>query len=268
MGGGGARVFTDLIHCTQIGDLVRAGYLADLEYRVRDVLPKGRLRLNSTGADYTDESVKALFAEVDFRPRLQREVEAVLAEGWPSVLVFTRFVEEAEQLARAIPGAAVVTGDTPAGERTRILEDFTGGRTRLVCNVGVLAVGFDFPALSCVILARPSVSLALYYQMVGRCIRPHESKPRGLVVDLVGLVPMFGRVEDLVIKGGGKKGDLWRVTSEGRDLTNVLFAETDERQRKKADYWARRRGRAVPPRVASTSSQDSAVRNRPFLGLF
>jgi DNA repair protein RadD len=255
------RIFRDVVHVTQVRELLDAGYLAPVEYRQRPVIKRERLRLNSTGADYTDASVQLAFREVGFESKLQREVESLLAAGRRNVLVFTRFVAEAEQLAKAIPGAAVVTGETPMRERARILEDFKAGRTKVCSNVSVLSVGFDFPELETVVLASPTVSLARYYQEVGRAIRPSPGKASALVVDLVGLVEQFGRVEDLVLEPGGKKGDLWVVRSKGRDLTNAYFGEPDPKRQAKASYWSG----AEIERVARTGSVRSPGERRAVL---
>jgi superfamily II DNA or RNA helicase len=59
-------------------------------------------------------------------------------------------------------------------------------------NVGVLTVGYDFPRLDTVIIARPTMSLALYYQMIGRSVRPHPEKTRVIVYDLVDNYAKFG----------------------------------------------------------------------------
>ena len=92
-----------------------------------------------------------------------------------------------------------------------------GGRVAILGNCG-----FDHPALDTIILARPTMSLALYYQMVGRAIRPFAGKD-GWVIDLCGSIAKFGKVEDLWIDPGchGK----WVVVNKatGEQLTNVLF---------------------------------------------
>ena len=144
------------------------------------------------------------------------------------MLVFTRFVDESARLVEQIPGAAMVSADTPADERAQILGGFRSGQIRVVSNVGILAVGFDYPELEAVVLARPSVSLALYYQQVGRVIRPHPGKPCAHVVDLVGLVKQFGRIEDLTLQPGGAKGEQWVVASADRPLTNIYFGDRDQ----------------------------------------
>ena len=69
-------------------------------------------------------------------------------------------------------------------------------------------------------MARPTMSLALWYQIVGRAIRPHPGKT-AWVVDLCGNLQRFGRVEDLKLVDGGN--GKWAVYSRGRQLTNVYF---------------------------------------------
>ena len=121
----------------------------------------------------------------------------------------------------SIPGCAIVSGDTPKKEREHILEAFKAGEIPVVANVGVLTTGFDYPELDTVVMARPTMSLAMWYQIVGRAIRPHPSKECGWIVDLCGNIKRFGEVSDLRLfdSGNGK----WAVFSNGRQLTNVRF---------------------------------------------
>jgi DNA repair protein RadD len=65
------------------------------------------------------------------------------------------------------------------------------------------------------------MSLALYYQMIGRATRPHPLKKCARVVDMCGNFETFGRVEDLEIVDGGR--GKWFVASGERQLTNVAF---------------------------------------------
>lgn len=220
------RIFDDVVYYLNTAPLFKAGFLAPITYHERDVIDPTQLRLNSTGADFDDASLRQHFKTSGFGARLQATVRHFLENGHRQMLVFTRFTEEAEALAAAIPGFAVVTAETPADKRDQILWSFKKGITRGVANVGVLSVGFDYPELTTVVLARPTMSLALYYQQVGRCIRPHPSKPTAHVVDLVGLKKRFGPIDQLWMQPGGKTGQQWVVvTGEQRDrvLTNVHF---------------------------------------------
>ncbi|MDP2319602.1 MAG: DEAD/DEAH box helicase [Acidobacteriota bacterium] len=220
------RIFDDVVYYMNLGPLFRAGFLAPLAYDTRDTFNETQLRLNSTGADYDDASLQRHFRETGFGARVQAKVQHLLANGHKQALVFTRFTKESEDLAAAIPGSAVITAETPADRRAQVLWQFKKGLLRVVANVGVLSVGFDYPELTTVVLARPTMSLALYYQQVGRCIRPHPSKPTAHVIDMVGLKKRFGPIEQLWMQPGGKNGQQWViVTGEQRDrvLTNVSF---------------------------------------------
>lgn len=118
--------------------------------------------------------------------------------------------------------SAIVTGETPKKEREAILEKFKDGTIKVVSNVGVLTTGFDYPALDTVILARPTKSLSLYYQMVGRAIRPFKDKD-GWIIDLDGSFRSFGKVSDLRIDLEVQGSSRWCIQSLGKQLTNVSF---------------------------------------------
>lgn len=220
------RVFSDVIYQVQVGTLLDMGYLSRLRYF--HIPPPcwdiRNLRVNTTGADYTDKSVIREYERVDLYGWLVQIVTRLLHNKKTGIrrkgiLVFTRFLKEAESLTRSIPGAAIVSGNTPKAERERILESFKSGEIPVVANVGVLTTGFDYPELDTIVMARPTMSLALWYQVVGRAIRPHPSKKEGWIVDLCGNVKRFGEVKDLrLVDGGNGK---WAVFSKERQLTNV-----------------------------------------------
>ena len=220
-------VFSEVIYQVQISTLLDMGYLSKLNYYPMNPLGWNELNLkvNTTGADYTDKSVVKEYERIDFYgflvsivQRLMNPKSGIKRKG---ILVFTRFLKEAEQLTWSIPGTAIVSGETPKKERERILEAFKTGEIPVVANVGVLTTGFDYPELDTIVMARPTMSLALWYQIVGRAIRPHPSKEAGWIVDLAGNLKRFGKVEDLrLVDGGNGK---WAVYSNGRQLTNVRF---------------------------------------------
>lgn len=222
-------LFKEVIYHVQVSTLLDMGYLAKLNYFPMN--PTGwnelNLKVNTTGADYTDKSVQNLYEKIDFygflvhvvQRLVNNQVTGIKRKG---ILVFTRFLKEAEQLSRSIPGCTIVSGDTSKKERENILESFKSGEIPVVANVGVLTTGFDYPELDTIVMARPTMSLALWYQIVGRAIRPHPSKESGWVVDLCGNIKRFGEVKDLKLVDPSGRG-LWQVESKGRQLTNVYF---------------------------------------------
>lgn len=223
------RIFSRVLYCCQISELLSKGYLAHLSYYDLTAINLEMVKSNSTGADYDEKSLKEEYERSGFYDKLTTTTLRVLKpkSGIPrkGVLVFTRFTEEADNLVEKLMvkgiRAAIVTGETPKRERENMLEDFKSGKIQVIANVGVLTTGFDYPELDTIILGRPTKSLALYYQMVGRAIRPYQGKD-GWVIDLGGTYRRFGAVADLRIDcpPGSSK---WAVYSRGRQLTNVSF---------------------------------------------
>lgn len=219
------HIFYDVIYHVQVSTLLDMGYLAKLNYFPMNPIGWNELNLkvNTTGADYTEKSVQKEYERIDFYGYIvhivQRLMNPKTGGKRKGILVFTRFLKEAERLTMSIPGCAIVSGDTPKKEREQILEAFKSGEIPVVANVGVLTTGFDYPELDTIVMARPTMSLAMYYQIVGRAIRPHPSKESGWFVDLCGNIKRFGEVSDLrLVDGGNGK---WAVYSKGRQLTNV-----------------------------------------------
>ena len=214
------RVFSDVIHAVQVEELVKRGYLANLEYFQINTVNTKELTVNSTGNGYVDSTIKSHYKEIDFQSKLQEIVKRLQLKR-KNILVFTKFIDEAEFLVSnmKVGTAEIVTGTTNKKERERILSDFKSGKVQVVANVGVLTIGFDFPELECIVLARPTRSLALYYQIIGRAIRPHEHKKTGWVVDLAGTYKLFGKVEELSISSSGG----WHIANKKKQLTNVFF---------------------------------------------
>jgi DNA repair protein RadD len=218
------RVFSKMIHLTQNAELFDRGYLALLKYQSVNGFDSDQVRLNSTGADYDDKSVRNYYRQIGFDHKLAGTVRMCLDSGRKNILVFTRFIEESESLVASLDGQAeIVTGQTKKREREQIIKRFRSGETSVVANVGVLTVGFDYPELETIVMARPTMSLALYYQMIGRGIRVHPNKDHTWVVDLCDNYGKFGKVEDLKI--ASNKSSLWYVESQGRQLTNVYYGE-------------------------------------------
>jgi DNA repair protein RadD len=216
------RVFSNVVSVVQTRELFDAGYLSKLQYYKIDCFDPSQVALNSTGAEYDDRALKRYLKDIRFDTTVTGIVRRLLLKDRRGILVFTRFIEESLYVKQEIGAdCEVVTGDTPKKERERILSDFKEGKIKVICNVGVLTTGFDYPELDTVVLARPTRSLSLYYQMVGRAVRPHKDKECAWIVDMVGLSREFGRVEDLHLELSG--GKYWQIKTNGKPLTNVIL---------------------------------------------
>ena len=112
--------------------------------------------------------------------------EAVLSEvGERKTIIFTSSVAHSHGLAdilnhAKVGSAAAVDGKTPKEQRKRTLDNYRAGNIQFLCNVGIATEGFDIPNIECVAIARPTMSRALYAQMVGRGTSPLPKTVDGL----------------------------------------------------------------------------------------
>ena len=89
--------------------------------------------------------------------------------------------------------------------------------------MGVLTTGFDYPELEAVLIGRSTMSLALYYQIVGRGMRPFPTKESCWITDLGGNYKFFGKIETMkIVEDERGKLSIW---NNGRQLTNVSFTK-------------------------------------------
>lgn len=218
------RIFDKVVYYVQNRELFDAGYLCKLQYFEVKGMNRNALQRNSSGADYTDASVREQYKQSGFHLKLAKVVNRLFHPevGRRNCIVFTRFTEEARWLCSQVPGCAIVTAETPDNERDRIINAFRTGMIKCVANVGILTTGFDYPELEAVVVARPTMSLSLWYQMVGRGVRTHPDKDHCMVVDMCGNLDQFGKVEDLELSNEGG----WHIRSNGRQLTNVPFGRS------------------------------------------
>ena len=215
------RIFSDMLHVTQVGELFEQGHLCPLQYQCVDGYDAAEIRSNSTGQDF-DESALKQYNEA--KGIVDKIVASVRMSQARHLLVFTMFRAESarvlDQLGRYGISCAEVSGETPKRDRERILADFKAGRIRCVVNVAVLTVGFDFPALDCIVIGRPTKSVALFYQIVGRGIRPSPGKDGCRLIDLCDNVRRFGRIETFELFDQNGNG-MWRLESNAGFLTGA-----------------------------------------------
>lgn len=88
----------------------------------------------------------------------------------------------ATYLEAGIP-AEHLDGETPSSERKAILERFRAGETLVLCNCGIVSEGFDVPNIEVIQCLRPTKSLILWLQMLGRSLRPAVGKDHALIID-------------------------------------------------------------------------------------
>ncbi|HUQ93848.1 MAG TPA: DEAD/DEAH box helicase [Bryobacteraceae bacterium] len=133
------------------------------------------------------------------------------ADGKRAV-VFCVTVTHAEHTAELFRDAGIVAiclhAGTPKDERRLAVQAFRDGQVKVLCNVNLFSEGFDLPAMEAVILLRPTKSLGMYMQQVGRSLRPYPGKAAAIILDHAGNMAQHGLPDDereWSLKGRKKK---------------------------------------------------------------
>jgi len=107
-----------------------------------------------------------------------------------SAILFAVSIEHAKIICDKLNAAGIPTGQINSSEtkdsNTSVLSDFLSGKLKIIVNVGILTTGIDIPFVSLLIVARPTMSLNLHVQMLGRGLRPFPGKKDAIILDLAG----------------------------------------------------------------------------------
>ena len=199
-------------------------YLAPIKY-IEMSFDGSFLKFNSTGAEYSEKSIAEAMSRNEIIERIPGILKQAYEKGRNASLVFVRQVHEAEHLAQITPFAEYVYALTKKKERDHVINGFKSGSIKTMYNVSVLTTGFDFPGLDNVVLARPTASLALYVQMIGRGSRPAPGKEYCTVVDMCGNLKRFGKLEELRIEDDPQQG--WVLRNDKQILSGRRLDEIE-----------------------------------------
>ena len=191
------RLFTDIAYSVPVLEMIQQGYLCP-------VIPKRtstQLDVGGVGTRGGEFIAKDLEAAVDRDEVTAAAVAEIVEHGKErgSWLCFCSGVSHAKHVRDAIRehgfSAEVVTGETPPGERDNIIGAFKAGRLRCLTNANVLTTGFDAPGTDLIALLRPTKSVGLYVQMVGRGTRLAPGKDDCLILDFAGNTARHGPID-------------------------------------------------------------------------
>ena len=124
-----------------------------------------------------------------------------------------------DEFRRAGVLAEHLDGGSPIAERAQILKGLANGTVEVVTNCAVLTEGWDCPAVGCLILARPTKSLGLFRQMVGRGLRPADGKNDCIILDHSGAVFRHGLPEDDI---------LWTLDEDSKAINKTHAARAEQ----------------------------------------
>jgi superfamily II DNA or RNA helicase len=185
--------------------LQQEGYLAQVEYIPIPYAPGNNFELTPdeleqlrSDLDLPDAVIQRLALDEQRNLLILTTVLREASQPDSRILVFACSVEHAKLIANLLRikelKAECVTADTPADKRRQILEAFRRGEdVQIVTNYGVLTTGFDAPRTNVAVITRPTRSVVLYAQMVGRAARGPRSggNERARVITVVDQIPGF-----------------------------------------------------------------------------
>ena len=239
-----SEVFDSIIYNHDIKWGIQNNYLSDIECRKVDV----GYDLTGVHKRHGDFAPEELENAIDVARVNEAIGEVYNNYAVGKTLIFAAGVEHANNLAKIIPGAEVITGTTP--NRGEILDRFEHGDLDCIVNCMILTEGVDLPCVETVLIARPTHNLSLYCQMVGRGTRLYPGKKKLNLIDCVGVsklnictAPMlFGIDPEVAARTMQDKGllsdmeqridktaqkiqfgkDFWRINAE---LVNIFEAD-------------------------------------------
>ncbi len=187
-GRGLAEVFEEIVYERSLRQMIDEGYLRPLR-GLRFSTTADLSSVTVRGEDFDEEELEEA---VDVQSRnllVARAIQDCARDR--RTIAFCVGVGHAENLARALREvgvpAAMVCGEMPRHDRVRTLRRFREGALRVITNVGVLTEGFDDPGVSAVAMVRPTRSVSMYLQCVGRGMRLSPDAEDCLVLDFVDL---------------------------------------------------------------------------------
>jgi len=195
---GEGKLFSGICYEAKTGALIEGGYLSKLTNNPADSQAdlKG---VKVRGGEFVAAEMEAAFTHDAIIHAAVCEL-TIACEHRKSILVFCAGVSHAEQVAAALRDltgqeVGLVTGDTHAMERQRVLSDFRAGSLRWCVNVDVLTTGFDAPGIDAVAVLRATMSPGLFAQIVGRGLRIAEGKTDCLILDFGGNLQRHGALD-------------------------------------------------------------------------
>lgn len=193
-GQGLAAMFDALVVGASMRDLITEGYLVDSEVFSIPLKDDSLMKIKTTAGDYNRQQLAEYVDRniihgdiVDSYNRCARGRKAIVYGA--SVDLSRRYAKE---YCAAGIAAAHIDGGTPAYERARIVDAFRDGSINIITNCEIITEGFDVPDCEVIQLVRPTKSLSLYLQMVGRGMRAAENKKMMTIIDHVGNVLRHG----------------------------------------------------------------------------
>ena len=198
-GKGFTDLFDVLVQSWAVPEFISKGRLATYDFmsiKSDGVTQRLINSLQKRGADgdYQNKEMDMLLNKKPSIERLYRSLEEFGKDR--KGIVYAINISHAQKITKLYQEngvkAIAIDSKTPGTERQQDIEAFKKGDIQVLVNVDIFSEGFDCPDVEFVQLARPTLSLAKYLQMVGRGLRVAKGKKNCVIIDNVGLYRVFG----------------------------------------------------------------------------
>lgn len=175
--------FSTMVNGPSVRELIDQGYLSD--YKLYAPAVPDLKSVHSRMGDYIKSELLAVMDKPTITGSAIREYQR-RASGKRAV-VFAVSIEHSKHIVAEFRAKGIsaehVDGETQQSDRDQAIDRFRRGETLVLSNVELFGEGFDLPAIECAILLRPTQSLGLYLQQVGRALRPSSGKTHAIILD-------------------------------------------------------------------------------------
>lgn len=196
-------LYSCLITSPSMKDFISQGYLSDYVYMVDN--PNGDMskaiddiKQKSNTGDYV---ISTLLKKLNVDKYVKYAVACYLRYAKDKKgIVYAISVEHGKNLCNAYESVGVsaefIDSNTPRKEREDIVDRFRRGETRIMVNCNIFSEGFDCPDIEFIQMTRPTYSLSMYMQQVGRGLRPMRDGSKCIILDNAGMFKKFGLPSD------------------------------------------------------------------------
>lgn len=226
-GRGLGSYFTRIIQVRSVQQLIDEGFLAPCEYWAGAHVDVSKIHVDRKTNDYQERELA--------RASMEGKLIGDVVDNWLRIakerhtIVFGVDIAHAQALAERFQSvgvdADVIHSKMAHNTRSEISEQFREGKIQVLVNVGIATYGYDVPSINCVVLARPTKSIVLHHQMIGRGIRPKDDGGHCMVLDHADNVRRLGCIEDEI---------RWRL-SDGKEAATNTTRDGDPSRGKKGE---------------------------------
>ncbi len=190
--------FDELITSWPVARFIKEGWLCDYVYY--SIRPESKIQMDinsisrfAMDGDYLDKAAVDVMDKDEIRANILATYERYAKGKKGIIYTITKAHNEhvCEQFRRKGYRVVAIDDSTPAKQREQYVDDFKYGKLDIICNVNIFSEGFDCPDVEFIQLARPTKSLSMYLQQVGRGLRKSSDK-KLIILDNVGLYNRFG----------------------------------------------------------------------------